>query len=111
MPTYPTTPCPRVGSSKTIRHSVLKTPFDGNYLQVRRTTTRSRVMFDLKYDNITDEEFAILEAFFSLYVGTIFDYVNPVDFQTYQVTFKDEELMFNHTEKGRGNTSITLEGI
>lgn len=111
MPTFPSSPCARVGSSKTVKNAILKTPFEANYLQVRRTSTRKRLMFDLKYDNITEAEFATLETFFNSYVGTIFDYVYPIDSVTYQVTFQNDQLMFNHTDKGYGNTSIILEGI
>ena len=58
MAIYPSSPCPRIGASEfTKKYSVIKTNFEANYLQVRKATTRARMMFTLDYSDITKNEF------------------------------------------------------
>lgn len=111
MAQFPTTPIPRMGSGQKKKISILKTSFEGNYLQVRRGSTRSRMVFNLSFDSITDTEFAILDAFFEAHAGTVFDFVHPKTAVTHQVTFQNEELEFTHTHFDRGNTRVILEGV
>lgn len=107
----PGAPEPRVGSSDKKSINITKNSFEGNYLQVRRTSTRSRKAFQLKYNNITLAEFAILEAFFDINVGTVFTFTHPVELVSYQVTFKEGTLEKTYTSFGIVDTNIELESV
>jgi len=88
----PSAPIPRVGSSDKTAVNILKNTFEANYLQVRRSSSRSRKVFSLTYTTLTLAEFTILETFFNANVGTIFDFLYPIDNVTYRVTFSSGEL-------------------
>jgi hypothetical protein len=107
----PLAPYPRIGSSTKTSIPITKTAFDGNYLQVRRISTRSRKVFKLEYPTLTLQEFNILQDFFNLYVGTVFTFTHPVELQDYQVTFSTGELDEVYKTSNTIDTSITLESI
>lgn len=111
MAIFPTTPIPRMGSGQKRKINLLKTSFEANYLQVRRGSTRSRMVFNLSFDSITDTEFETLDTFFQANAGTVFDFIHPKTLVTHRVTFQNDELEFTHTHFDRGNTKIILEGV
>ena len=111
MATYPTEPEARLGSSSKKKYNVLKNSFEANYMQVRKASTRSRSVFTLRYDNITKDEYAIIEAFFDANIGTIFTYINPENSLSYQVSFQNNELDYQATTKELCSTSVILEEI
>ena len=111
MAQFPTTPIPRMGSGQKTKYNVFKNSFEANYLQVRRGSTRGRMVFNLNYNSITDIEFETLQAFFDANIGTVFDFVHPKTLVTYKVTFQNDELEYTHTTFNRGDTKIILEGI
>ena len=89
----------------------MKNSFESNYLQVRRTSTRPRYLFELNYETITLEEFTILEDHFSSHIGTIFTFTHPVDGNTYQVTYSDGALEKEYKSYNIVDTKIVLESI
>jgi hypothetical protein len=107
----PLAPDPRIGSSTKTSIPITKTTFEGNYLQVRRVSTRSRKVFKLEYPTLTTQEFKILQDFFNLYVGTVFTFTHPVELQDYQVTFSTGELDEVYTTFKTRDTSIILESV
>lgn len=107
----PLAPEPRLGSSDKKSINITKTAFDSNHLQVRRTSTRSRKVFDLIYDTLTLAEFNILEAHFDANVGTTFSFTHPVELVTYTVTYASGELEKNYKSFGIIDTKVTLESI
>lgn len=104
-------PIPRIGSSDKKSFNVTKNSFEANYLQVRRTSTRSRAAFSLVYDTLTLAEFAILEAFFNSYIGTVFTFTHPVELVDYQVTFAESSIEKTYISFGVVDTTITLESV
>jgi hypothetical protein len=107
----PLAPVPRLGSSDKKTVGITKNSFEANYLQVRRTSTRSRKAFELNYDTLTLAEFAILEDFFDANIGSIFSFTHPVELVTYQVTFASGDLEKTYKSYGIVDTKITLESI
>lgn len=104
-------PYPHLGSGDKKTIGIIKNSFEANYMQVRRTTTRQRKVFELVYDNITLAEFAILEVHFDVNVGTIFTFTHPVEQIAYQVTYAQGELEKTYVSFGIVSTKITLESI
>lgn len=93
MAVYPTSlPTPSIASEEAMRIPIKKTEKEGNYIQVRRTATRSRMKFTLQYNLLTYSEYSILETFFSTYQGTSFSWTHPVSAIVYNVVFDMEEL-------------------
>ena len=111
MATFPTEPIPRMGSKDKKKYNVLKNEFEANYLQVRKASTRSRQMFTLEYNAISNDEFDILEAFFDANIGTIFTFVHPSTSVSYQVTFSDDNLEKKYATNELCDVSINLESI
>lgn len=107
----PGAPEPRLGTSDKKSINITKNSFEANYLQVRRTSTRSRKVFQLKYDTLTLAEFAILEDFFDLNVGSVFTFTHPVELVDYQVTFKEGSLEKTYVSFGIVDTMVELESI
>ena len=111
MAVYPSSPCPRIGASEfTKKYNVVKTNFEANYLQVRKATTRARMMFTLDYSDITKDEFNTLQTFFDNNIGTIFNYVHTEDGLTYQVTFGQDSINMKPKSLYTCDTQIILEG-
>jgi len=107
----PLAPEPRLGSSDKKSIGITKSAFEANYLQVRRTSTRSRKAFQLEYPTLTLAEFAILETFFDANIGTVFSFTHPVELVTYQVTFASGDLEKTYKSYGIVDTKIMLESI
>lgn len=112
MAVFPSTPAPRLGDTKTLKkYNVLKNEFEANYMQVRKQSSRPRYVFTLDYKSITNIEFATFNSFFDANIGQIFDFVNPLDSQTYQVTFKNPELEYKQFSPLHGDLQIVLESV
>lgn len=111
MTVFPSSPAPRIGSAEELKYNVLKNSFEGNYLQVRRASTRGRRTFTLKYTSITNPEFDALQAFFETNVGMVFDFIHPLTAETHKVTFQNDALQRTYTSQTRCDTEIILEGV
>ena len=107
----PSAPEFRLGSDETSSYNVIKNTFEGNYLAVRKKTSRARALFNLKYDNITAAEFTILQEHFDAHVGTIFNFVHPVSGITYEVTYSDPTLSKTYKSFNIVDSTIKLESI
>jgi hypothetical protein len=107
----PSAPMPRIGSSEQTSVNIAKTSFEANYLQVRRTSSRSRRAFDLNYDAITLSEYELLESFFLANVGNVFTFTHPISNIEYTVTFKEGTISKKYRSYNIYDSSITLESI
>ena len=101
----------RIGSDETSSYNIIKNTFEGNYLAVRKKSSRARKLFNLKYDTLTRAEFAILEAHFDAHVGTIFNFVHPISGVTYEVTYSDASLSQGYKSFNIVDSTIKLESI
>lgn len=109
MAIYPTTPSPRYQSVHGKSLPAIRTESEGNYGMTRKRTTRSRSHFSLKYDAITRDEYAILEAFFLENQGTMFSYTYPLEpLKTYTVMFDIDKIEATDINPNRCNTSVEL---
>lgn len=92
MASFPTSPIPSVGSKDATIIPIIKTSSDGNYIKVRRKTTRARKTFELTYTNISYTDYATLELFFTTNQGTVFIFTHPVSGTTYNCVFDMDEM-------------------
>ena len=79
MAVYPSTPVPRFSSKRGKQRGAIRTESEASYGMTRSRSTKSRPFFTLNYENITNEEYLILESFFETYQGQTFNFVYPKD--------------------------------
>jgi|SRR3990172_10567033 len=112
MATFPLNPKPRISGTKfQKKYGMTKNAFEANYLQVRRTSTRARYVFILDFKAITEAEYATIETFFDVNIGTVFGYIHPQTLVTHQVTFQNDTIEKNPISSALCNTQIILESI
>ena len=111
MAVFPSTPIPRYGSNRGKKLNSIRTESEAGYGQTRRQFTKHRVMYELSYDNITNAEYNILEAFFLANQGTIFTFTHPKEASAVDVMFAHDEITANDTDIGRCTTKISLIGV
>lgn len=92
MAIYPTTPIPSIGSKSAYIIPIVKSEADGNYIRVRRRSTRKRESFELKYSLMSYEEYAVLEEFFDTNQGLSFTWTHPVTSAEHTVVFMMDRL-------------------
>lgn len=102
---------PRIGSSEKESIKLYKNTFEGNYLQVRRGSTRSRKMFTLSYPTLTLAEYNILRDHFRLHVGLTFEFTNPATSEVFTVTYASGDLDKDYKTSQVFDTKIVLESI
>lgn len=91
MPTFPTSPKPQVGGSEEYIIPIVKTESDGNYIKVRRKTTKKRELFTLKF-TCPHSGYEAIKSFFSSYQGTSFTWTHPITGSTHTVIFGQDKL-------------------
>lgn len=111
MAVFPTSPTPRVNSTRAKRLPSIRTESEGGYGQTRKQFTKMRPRYKLNFDNISHAEYNTLEAFFLANQGTIFTFTHPIELVSYDVMFNQDEIEANDFEYGRCNTSIELIGV
>lgn len=111
MNTFPTVPCPRMGSMDTTILPIIKTESEGNYTRVRRTATRSREKFELDFSTIKLTEFNVLKAFFLANQGLPFTFVHPDTAVSYTCILNQSELKKKRFSKNIVSTQMILEEI
>jgi hypothetical protein len=108
---YPTLPKPRIDTTEEAYTPIVKTEFEGNYLQSRRGAKRIRRKFLLDYKDVTLAEFQTLYDFWKNYAGT------NVTFTHFQTSEVIECVIVNETLKKEWvtplivSTQIELEEI
>ena len=112
MAVYPTNPIPRFQSKRGKQRGAIRTESEASYGMTRNRFTKSRPFFSLNYENITNEQYSILESFFETYQGQIFDFVYPKEpTKTYRVMFNMDKIEATDTNPNRCTTSVELVGV
>jgi len=110
MATYPTEPKVRAsGSNREIEIPTTKSESDGAYTKERRTTTREKRRWKLNYNNITKDEFEILENFFIANKGLTFQFTYPGTATEYDVGFAQDKIAEAEKDGVLVSTSVELE--
>lgn len=111
MAVFPTTPLPRVNSTRGKSLPAIKTVSEAGYRQTRKQFTKFSPMYKLNFDNISNAEYLTLETFFLANQGTIFTYTHPIEGVAYDVMFNQDEISATDTDFERCSTSIELIGV
>ena len=111
MAVFPTTPLPRVNSTRAKRLPSIRTESEGGYGRTRKQFNKMRPMYKLNFDNISTAEYLTIEAFFLANQGTIFTYTHPIEGVEYDVMFNQDEISATDIDFERCSTSIELIGV
>lgn len=90
---------------------LIKTETDGNYPRVRPIATRSRKKFDLKFTNITKDNYDTLKTFFDANQGIPFDFTYPTDNITYSVISVQDSLPLRQKSTNIVSTQWRVEEL
>lgn len=108
---YPIEPIPSLSSTSETYIPIVKSESDGNYPKVRRKTTRGREKFSLIYSGITHTEFTILQDFFKLNQGLVFEFTEPLTGVVRNCIFSQESLEKKYDTVNTVSTSVQLEEV
>lgn len=92
MANYPSNPIPSVGSRESYIIPIIKTETEGNYLRVRRRSTKKRETFELKYNQMSYSDYDTIKEFFTDYQGSAFTWTHPITGVDHTVVFDMNEL-------------------
>lgn len=110
MATYPTAPKVRAsGSSRAIEVPTVKSESEGAYTRERRLTTKVKRKWKLNYNNITKDDFIILEDFFLANKGLTFQFTYPGTATEYDVGFAQDTITQAEKDGVLVSTSVELE--
>jgi hypothetical protein len=88
---------------------VVRTEFEGGYVQSRKQSSREREKWGLVWNNMTEAHFQLLKAAFIADQGNSFAWVEPVTDVSHQVKYSEDSLKWSHVEKGYRQVSVALE--
>jgi hypothetical protein len=83
--------------------------FDANYVQSRPRSTRAVDKFNLNWNQMPEDQYQVLKAFFIANQGTLFDWIHPITGVTYSVRFSSDSMKSRITETYNRQVSIALE--
>ena len=79
------------------------------YVQSRAKWTRSRKVFELSWNAMSDADKETLETFFGDNIGGTFTWTHPLSGISYTVRFVEDELLMQYVYVLEWQISITLE--
>ena len=91
---------------------VIRSEFDGGYVQTRARYTRLRKTWQIVYHQLSNVDKALIDAFVVTVQGGAdsFTWTNPQDAATYDVRFQSTPAC-SYVSYGRWDVSFTLEQI
>ena len=81
----------------------IQSPMDGGYIVSRARTTRApRITFTTGYTQLSNADMQAIQSFYASVCGgsVIFNWLDPVTRNVYQVRFMDKKLNFKYTGMG-----------
>jgi hypothetical protein len=111
-PSIATLPPPSEGVEEDYYKPQLKNEKEGNYIQTRLRATRSRSVFPLKWNYLTEVEYQALKTFFDTNQGLIFVYTHPIEGTTHNCVFSTNSIRGAWLSAGgRANVQCPIEEI
>ena len=113
MRNWPSTlPTPVIGVAEEYYKPALKSEFEANYIQTRKTATRGRRKLPLAWDRMTEAQYQILEAFFDANQGLSFTFTHPLTSVTHTCVFSASSLKSGWSSGGiRKDVQCPIEEI
>ena len=87
----------------------IKSDMAAGYVQSRAKWTRTRKVFELSWNAMSDADKNILEDFFTENIGDTFEWTHPLTNTTYTVRFGDGELSASYVYVLRWKIDLVLE--
>jgi hypothetical protein len=91
--------------------SQVRTEFEGGYVQSRKRNTQPRRRWGLQWLNMSNADFALLEAAFIADQGNSFSWTEPVTSTVYSVRYSDDKIQWTHTHKGYRRVVVSIEEV
>jgi phage-related protein len=92
--------------------SVIRSDFEGGYVQTRARYTRVRKIWQISYNLLSTTNKNLISAFVDTVQGGAdsFTWTNPIDSANYQVRFQAPPT-YSHTQYERWDVKFTLEQV
>lgn len=87
----------------------IRSDFAAGYVQSRAKWTRSRKIFELSWNVMSDSDKSTLETFFDDNLGGTFTWAHPLSGTSYTVRFVGDELLAKYVKVNRWQVDVTLE--
>lgn len=87
----------------------IRSNFEDGYVQSRSKWTRSRKVFNLQWNAMSNSDKETLVTFFENNLGSTFTWTHPVSSTNYTVRFKDDEVEFDYVSINYWKVQLTLE--
>ena len=106
MAAFPSIANPSRGLEEETYLPQIKSEFEANYVQVRKSATRDRSKWNLVWNVLSETDYQTLLTFFKANQGLSFTWTHPVSLATYTCVFSTSSL------KGKvGRYPNTREGV
>lgn len=94
IPTFPAAPKPHYVYRQRAQFKTLVSQFEGKMEQRRKKWSTPRYHFTLRWENLDEADLDLLWNFYQARAGMFeaFEFVNPIDTQTYTVRFVHDEM-------------------
>ena len=106
---WPSIPAPSYTTGGEVYLPVVRTEFEGGYVQSRKLNSRERERWTLHWLNMAESDFQLLKSAFIADQGNSFTWVEPVTSVSHQVKYSEDSLKWAHVEKGYRQVSVALE--
>ena len=87
----------------------IKSDMSAGYVQSRAKWTRSRKVFELSWNAMSDADKGLLETFFGDNIGGTFTWTHPLSGTSYTVRFGEGELSARYVYVSRWQIDLMLE--
>jgi len=92
MSAFPSIANPSRGLEEVVYLPKIKTEFENNYVQTRKTATRDRSKWTLVWNTLSETDYQSLLTFFKANQGLSFTWTHPVSLSVYTCVFSSDEL-------------------
>ena len=106
---WPTIPAPSFMTGGEVYLPIVRTDFEGGYVQTRKRASRERERWFLRWNNMEEAQFQLLKAAFIADQGNSFPWVESVTGLSHTVKYSEDSLKWSHVEKGYRQVSVALE--
>jgi hypothetical protein len=109
--TWPSIQLPTFGSEDIVSKPALRSKSEAGYTMTRSRMTLAKERRGLKWDYISNTDFATLKTFFETNSGGSFYWTDPMTSETKEYTFLDDELSFTYAAPNYMSGSVSIEEI
>jgi hypothetical protein len=109
--TWPGIQLPTFGSENIVSKPALRSKSEAGYTMTRSRMTLAKERRVLRWNYISNTDFATLKTFFETNSGGSFSWTDPMTSETKEYTFSDDELKFDEAGPGYKSGTVNIEEI